>query len=225
MAMEVADEHVDAVLSALQAANQAVAVLGSTTVDKQVKLTLGDDVVLDASMTDLRDTWEATSFALEMMQRSTSDVEAERDGLAKRSGPKYNLTYTPDPIEALAPMVDGAERLIKEEALERVNAVLRFGGRKRAERTSSYHSAKKNRFETNRRLSHRHKVKSSTDEGSMEAFSFFDRYDRGYIMANDLRLACADHGIMLDEEQGQQLLWRMLKPSISKYLFNPAFSK
>ena len=49
----------------------------------------------------------------------------------------------------------------------------------------------------------------------MEAFSFFDRYDRGYIMANDLRLAAADHGLELDAEQGQQLLWRILKPSIS----------
>ncbi len=112
-------------------------------------------------------------------------------------------------------MVDGAEKIIKKEALERVNAVLQFGGRKRKEKTSSFRSAENNRIETNRRLNHRHKVHSSTDEGSMEAFSFFDRYDRGYIMANDLRLACSDQGINLDEEQGQQLLWRILKPSIS----------
>ena len=59
------------------------------------------------------------------------------------------------------------------------------------------------------------KIHSATDEGSVEAFSFFDRYDRGYIMANDLRLAAADHGLELDAEQGQQLLWRILKPSIS----------
>ena len=44
--------------------------LGATTAEKQIKLTIGNEVVLEAPMTDLRDTWEATSFALEMMQRT-----------------------------------------------------------------------------------------------------------------------------------------------------------
>mmetsp|Transcript_43391 Transcript_43391/g.117625 ORF Transcript_43391/g.117625 Transcript_43391/m.117625 type:complete len:1236 (-) Transcript_43391:1146-4853(-) len=108
LAMEVADENVDTVMAALAAASQTVVMLGATTVEKAVKMTVGNEVVLEASMTDLRDTWEATSFALEMMQRTPEDVVAERDGLASRTGPRYNLTYTPDSIEALAPMDDAA---------------------------------------------------------------------------------------------------------------------
>ena len=131
-------------------------------------------------------------------------------------GDDQNVKYIKRPLECPWPQVDGAERIIKEEALERVNAVMRFGGRKRKEKTSSFHSAENNRRKTNMKLNKRHKVHSATDEGSMEAFSFLDRYDRGYIMANDLRLACADQGINLDEEQGQQLLWRILNSSISK---------
>jgi hypothetical protein len=126
-----------------------------------------------------------------------------------------NASHIRRPLQMPWPAVDGAERLLKEEALSRVNAVLKYGGRKRREKTSSHCLAENNRIQTNRRLSHRQKIHSATDEGSVEAFSFFDRYDRGYIMANDLRLAAADHGLELDAEQGQQLLWRILKPSIS----------
>ena len=46
-------------------------------------------------MTDLRDKWEATSFALEMLQANPLCVEQEQRGMASRKGPSYSLTFDP----------------------------------------------------------------------------------------------------------------------------------
>ena len=72
-------------------------------------------------------------------------------------------------MECPWPQVDGAERIIKEEHWN-VSINMRSGGRKRKEKTSSFHSAENNRRKTNMKIK-RHKVHSATDEG-MEAFSF-----------------------------------------------------
>ena len=42
-------------------------------------------------MTALRNTWEATSFALEKRQCDTVCVDQEREGLLTRSGPSYKV--------------------------------------------------------------------------------------------------------------------------------------
>lgn len=104
--------------------------------------------------------------------------------------------YMKRPLAMPWPAVDGAERALKKEALERVNAICVHGGRWR----------KKSRTES---------ASSQAAEGVEEAFFFFDRYDRGYLMANDLRLAAMDQGMELDDEEAQQLLWRILDPSLS----------
>eukprot|EP01032_Pedospumella_encystans_P013082 gene13082-15084_t len=57
--------------------------------------TLHTRTILHTSMTSLRDTWESTSFALELLQCQEDCVRQERDGLKHRTGPPHILTYTP----------------------------------------------------------------------------------------------------------------------------------
>ena len=44
---------------------------------------------------ELRDVWESTGFALELLQSSVETVAAERDGLAARVASEWRLPWTP----------------------------------------------------------------------------------------------------------------------------------
>ena len=44
---------------------------------------------------ELRDTWEATSFQFERLQCAAECVSAEQSGLASREAPEWNLPYMP----------------------------------------------------------------------------------------------------------------------------------
>jgi len=51
--------------------------------------------VLDASMVELRDIWEATSFELERLQCNPICVAQEQAGMKERGSPPLKLTFTP----------------------------------------------------------------------------------------------------------------------------------
>jgi phosphoribosylformylglycinamidine synthase len=61
----------------------------------RIVIRAGGRVVLDDDMRDLRDLWEATSFALDRLQADPDLVETEQRGLRHRTTPPYHLTYTP----------------------------------------------------------------------------------------------------------------------------------
>ena len=127
-------------------------------------------------------------------ERRRRGERGKGDG-GRRHGKRFvDEEYMKRPLAMPWPTVDSAERALKKEALERVNAVCVYGGRKRDK------SKRK---------------KTAAEEGVEEAFFFFDRYDRGFIMANDFRLAALDQGFELDDEESQQLLWRILDLSVS----------
>jgi hypothetical protein len=61
-------------------------------------------------MAALRDTWEATSFALEARQANPACVAQEAAGLATRAPPAWRLTYAPAPTpDALLARPPGAK--------------------------------------------------------------------------------------------------------------------
>jgi phosphoribosylformylglycinamidine synthase len=96
--LEVDDSHVNEVLKQFAAQSLPVVRLGRTTTNKNVTIRTADNtVVLEDSIATLRDTWEATSFQLEKLQSNLVTVEEEQKSLATRSGPKYSLTFTPQP--------------------------------------------------------------------------------------------------------------------------------
>jgi phosphoribosylformylglycinamidine synthase len=97
LVIEVADEHEQEVIETLRAAEVPCAAIGRTLFGPGVAFRQGDDDVLAADMRDLRDTWEATSFALDALQADPAHVEQERSGLRERSTPPYELSFTPEP--------------------------------------------------------------------------------------------------------------------------------
>jgi len=95
--MEVSKKDVDSILEAFKAADVPCYVVGSSTVSTKVTLDVDGAMVIDSEVAVLRDTWESTSFALEMLQTNPACVAQERDGLKSRSAPPLSLTYQMKP--------------------------------------------------------------------------------------------------------------------------------
>ncbi|MBT3606101.1 MAG: phosphoribosylformylglycinamidine synthase [Candidatus Latescibacteria bacterium] len=97
LVIETAPEHEAQVLETFQKANVPISGIGQSTTDPTIQISVNGITVLNAPMTDLRDTWEATSFQLERRQTNLECVVQEESGLAKRSAPPYTLSFTPTP--------------------------------------------------------------------------------------------------------------------------------
>lgn len=64
----------------------------------QIQISVGNNTVLTAAMTELRDIWEETSFVLERRQANVHCVQQEQEGLKNRCAPPYTLTFDPDAL-------------------------------------------------------------------------------------------------------------------------------
>jgi len=90
----------EALLATMRAAIVPTIRLGTTTTTKNVKVGVGystsdEATLLDASVANLRDVWEATSFELEKLQCAPACVAQEQASLAVRSTPAWSLSFTP----------------------------------------------------------------------------------------------------------------------------------
>ncbi len=84
-------------LAAYAAKGVHAVVVGASAAGQAVSVTVGGASVLAASMPDLRDTWEATSFQLERRQCDPAVVEQEEKSLKSRKAPPFALSFTPTP--------------------------------------------------------------------------------------------------------------------------------
>ena len=100
--IEVLSQNLSQVMAMFADNNVPCITIGTVTIDKQIKVKVGNTVVLDESMTVLRDTWEATSFTLERMQCNPKCVDQEQAGMKDRKAPPYKVTFdvmlTPESI-------------------------------------------------------------------------------------------------------------------------------
>ena len=95
LVLEVASGDLDRVLAAFRAADVPAAAIGRGRDDHEVRIEVGGREVLRADLRDLRDTWEATSFALERRQANPDCVAAEEAGLRARRRPPWRLGFEP----------------------------------------------------------------------------------------------------------------------------------
>jgi phosphoribosylformylglycinamidine synthase len=93
--IEVAPAFETKVLETFQAAGVPIVKIGQSASKPTVEISVNGVQVLHAAMTDLRDTWEATSFQLEFRQSDRDCVAQEQTGLAARKAPPYRLSFTP----------------------------------------------------------------------------------------------------------------------------------
>ena len=71
------------------------AVIGRTTAEKQISISFNNEPVLGASMQELRQIWEETSFRLEKLQMNPDCAVEEKQNIYDRKGPRYTLSFTP----------------------------------------------------------------------------------------------------------------------------------
>ncbi|MDH3497075.1 MAG: phosphoribosylformylglycinamidine synthase, partial [Gemmatimonadota bacterium] len=93
--VDAADER--RVLGAFRRAAVPCESIGSVMADPTVVLRVGGREVLRDDMRELRDGWEATSFALDRLQANPDCVAEERAGLRARKAPPYAVPFTPAP--------------------------------------------------------------------------------------------------------------------------------
>jgi phosphoribosylformylglycinamidine synthase len=111
LVFEALAEEEDQVLEAFWSVGVPCTVIGSTTTEPRIHISVGGEVVLDEDMPTLRDLWEETSYRLELLQANPEMVEQEREDLKTRTGPKYHVPYAvahsaPEiPIRKAKPMV------------------------------------------------------------------------------------------------------------------------
>jgi phosphoribosylformylglycinamidine synthase len=63
-----------------------------------MKVIANGTMVLNDSVSSLRDVWEATSFQLERLQANPVCVEMEEENLKLRKAPQYKLTFSGNPL-------------------------------------------------------------------------------------------------------------------------------
>jgi phosphoribosylformylglycinamidine synthase len=93
--VEVLNENVEFVLSEISHSGLLGQVIGQTKPENLVSINLNGSSLLNASMTELRDIWEATSFQLERLQTLPVCVEQEEQGMKSRKNPPYSLSFQP----------------------------------------------------------------------------------------------------------------------------------
>jgi phosphoribosylformylglycinamidine synthase len=102
LVLEVDEADVETAVEVFESADVPCEVVGRTVIEPEIRIVVGGQEVLLADMRELRDTWEATSFRLDLEQADPGCVAAERDGLCERTAPPYALSFIP---QATAPSI------------------------------------------------------------------------------------------------------------------------
>lgn len=132
LVVEVNPEHTENVLKTFQNTNVSLIELGQTTADNKVEISVNGNLVLNATMTDLRNVWEATSFQLERRQANPECVIQEETGLSTRKAPPYTLSFTP---------AQTAPALLNANAKPKVAIIREEGSNGDREMTSAFFAA------------------------------------------------------------------------------------
>ncbi len=75
-------------------------VIGTTTEDRQIRLSYDGSLLLAEDMRLLRDLWQETSFQIERIQSYPKCAEMERSALRDPKGLQFRIGFTPEPTEA-----------------------------------------------------------------------------------------------------------------------------
>jgi len=95
--LEPAPGAAPAIIAAYAAKGVTCSIIGAVLEEPKVRVTVGDQTVLEDDMRALRDVWESTSFALEREQANPFCVAQEKKSMCTRKGPQYRLLFKPVP--------------------------------------------------------------------------------------------------------------------------------
>ncbi len=83
--------------SVLQEASVPYAVLGKSTAEKKISISINNTRVLSEDMRVLRNIWEETSHRLDQLQRNPKNILDEQNNIYDRKGPSYTIPFEPSP--------------------------------------------------------------------------------------------------------------------------------
>ncbi|MBE0425424.1 MAG: phosphoribosylformylglycinamidine synthase [Nitrospirae bacterium] len=88
-------EKEEQIISKLQKYNIPYQIIGSTTKEQTIKISINNELIMKEDMRVLRAIWEDTSYHLDMLQANPECVDEERAVNFDRKGPQYVLTFSP----------------------------------------------------------------------------------------------------------------------------------
>ncbi len=97
LVFEVCSKNLTIVREIFEKSAVPIQAIGKVTSSPDIQISVNNQCVLKTPMPELRDLWEATSFQLERRQTNPFCVAQEEASLHARTGPKFNVPFTPMP--------------------------------------------------------------------------------------------------------------------------------
>ncbi len=117
MVIEYMPENESEIVSILNSKNIPYQIIGETIIDKNISISINNQIVLNEDMRVLRDIWEDTSYQLDRLQANPECVEIEKKVIFDREGLKYNLSFVPEetPDISLIKSIKPKVAILREE--------------------------------------------------------------------------------------------------------------
>jgi phosphoribosylformylglycinamidine synthase len=95
LVIEYLPEKEEEIISVLKNYSVSYNIIGRSLLEKKVRISFNNELILDEDMRVLRHIWEETSYHLERIQTNPDCADEERRINFDRKGPLYILTFTP----------------------------------------------------------------------------------------------------------------------------------
>lgn len=95
LVIEYLPEKEDEIISVLKDNSVSYQIIGKSLLEKKVRISFNNELIMDEDMRVLRHIWEETSYHLERIQTNSDCADEERSINFDRKGPQYILTFTP----------------------------------------------------------------------------------------------------------------------------------
>ncbi|MGD2123662.1 MAG: phosphoribosylformylglycinamidine synthase [Gemmatimonadota bacterium] len=132
LVFEASAEEGDRIRESFWAVGVPCTVIGTVTSDPRIRIRVGDLMILDEDMGEMRDIWEETSYELDRLQADPEKVDEERQGLKSRRGPTFQIPFE---VSHTAP------EILAKSAKPRVAVVREEGSNSDRELGSAFHLA------------------------------------------------------------------------------------
>jgi phosphoribosylformylglycinamidine synthase len=132
LVIEYLPDHEKQISSVLQELKLTYQIIGKTLTDKNIKVSVKNNVVFDEKMISLRNIWEETSYELEKLQADPACAKEERKNIFDRKGPDYRLSFTPE---------DTPDVILKSNNKHKVAIIREEGSNSDREMTSAFFRA------------------------------------------------------------------------------------
>lgn len=132
MIIEYITEKEEQIKSKLQKYTIPFQIIGTTTKEPIIKISINNELIIQEDMKLLRAIWEETSYQIEKLQANPECVEEEWKANLERTGPQYKLTFIPQ---------DTPKHILEKEVKPKVAIIREEGSNGDREMASAFYQA------------------------------------------------------------------------------------